>query len=86
VRAIRVIWASAVCNLDQNLDRLSYGDYDLDQALVFCKNRTDVGSSTVWYKNSVTLSLFVFEFALGRGRRVARNFDRGGQQQPSLNI
>ena len=75
LRVIRVIWASAVCNLDQSRD--GYGDYDLDQALIFCKNRTDVGSSTVWYKNSVTLSLFVFEFALGRGagRQDDRLFD-----------
>jgi len=29
--------------------------------------QSDVGSSTAWCKNSVTLSLFVFEFALGRG-------------------
>ena len=29
--------------------------------------QSDVGSSTAWYKISVTLSLFVFEFALGRG-------------------
>ena len=29
--------------------------------------QSDVYSSTAWYKNSVILSLFVFEFALGRG-------------------
>jgi len=34
---IRVIWASVVCNLDQSRDW--YSDFDLDQALVFCKNR-----------------------------------------------
>jgi len=28
--------------------------------------RSDVGSSTAFYKNSITLSLFVFEFALDR--------------------
>jgi len=29
--------------------------------------QSDVGGPTASYKNSVTLSLFVFEFALGRG-------------------
>jgi len=35
---IRVIWASVVCNLDQS--PRGYNEFDLDQALVFCKNRT----------------------------------------------
>jgi len=36
--AIRVIWASVVCNQANVV--IGYSGFDLDQALVFCENRT----------------------------------------------
>ena len=36
--AIRVIWASVVCNLTKVV--IGYSDFDLAKALVFCKHRT----------------------------------------------
>jgi len=54
--AIRVIWASVVCNQDQRRDLIcSKPSFSVKIEQV------DVDSSTAWYKNSVTLSLFVFE-------------------------
>jgi len=46
--AIRVIWASVVFNQDQPKLQFSVKN-----------EQSDVDSSTTWYKNSVTLSLFV---------------------------
>ena len=46
--AIRIIWASVVCNQDQPSFSVKI-------------EQSDVDSSTAWYKNPVTLSLFVFE-------------------------
>jgi len=62
---IRVIWASAVCNLDQSRDWLWLIWTKLSFSVNF--EQSVAGSSAAWCKKSVTLSLFVFEFALGRG-------------------
>ena len=64
--AIRAIWASVVLIWT----KVTIGFVTLiwtKPSFTVKIEQSDVGSSTAWYKNSVTISLFVFEFALGRG-------------------